>query len=310
MKLNKLITALLIFTSTNLYSQFQKQQYFDGADTIYNSQQWPNSIKIILDTSSTNIWQIGKPQKAIFDSAATLPNVLITDTINYYPNNNISRFYFGFKTSSFNPFVRTLKWKQKLDLDTTFDGAIVEYSTDSGSTWVNIINNPNIYNFYGFDPINKDTLISGEYCFSGKDSNWKEIWLCFNPSWLTLTDSIAFRYTLKTDSINNNKEGWMVDNFRLEYTFMHTAKIVAQKNYLHIYPNPTSDFLNIEAERIFGFHIIENMKLYDINGRVLEEWKMIPTKFFIDIKKYTVGNYYLKIKTNKKTQTIPFSIKR
>jgi hypothetical protein len=308
MKIRILLNIVLLLITTNSFSQ-QKLQYFDGADTIFNDQYY-GSLKIIIDTSSTNIWQIGKPQKVIFDSAATLPNAIITDTINYYPINNISRFYLGFKTNYFNPFVRTLKWKQKLDLDSNFDGGIVEYSVDSGSTWVNVMNNPNIYNFYGFNPINKDTLPSGQFCFSGKDTTWKEIWVCFSPSWLTLTDSIAFRFTLKTDSINNNKEGWLIDNFRTEYTWMHTAKTVAQKNYLHIFPNPATDILNIEAERILGYHIIENMKLYDVNGRILQEWKMIPTKFFINTKNYNVGQYFLKIRTNKKSQTIPFSIKR
>ena len=45
-----------------------------------------------LDTSASNIWQIGKPQKIIFDSASTVPNAIVTDTINFYPINNISRF--------------------------------------------------------------------------------------------------------------------------------------------------------------------------------------------------------------------------
>ena len=62
-------------------------QYFDGADTIFD-----NSVNVELDTSNSNIWQIGASQKIIFDSAATVPNAIVTDTINSYPVNNVSRF--------------------------------------------------------------------------------------------------------------------------------------------------------------------------------------------------------------------------
>jgi len=41
---------------------------------------------VVMDSAS-GIWQIGPPQKAIFDSAYSLPNALVTDTLNTYPVN-------------------------------------------------------------------------------------------------------------------------------------------------------------------------------------------------------------------------------
>ena len=39
-----------------------------------------------------NIWQIGVPHKTFFNTAYTLPNAIVTDTMNVYPVNNSSAF--------------------------------------------------------------------------------------------------------------------------------------------------------------------------------------------------------------------------
>ena len=144
MKKLSLSTVLLFLIVRSSTAQFHTQ-YFDGADTsLYNA------ILIDIDSDSSNVWQIGIPQKIIFDSAATLPNAIVTDTINFYPSSDTSRFIAKVYLNGNNWGIFALQWKQKLDLDTAFDGGIIEYSTDTGNTWVNVFNNPNVYNFYGF----------------------------------------------------------------------------------------------------------------------------------------------------------------
>ncbi|MGI8893309.1 MAG: hypothetical protein ACR2GN_07585 [Bacteroidia bacterium] len=133
--MKKQLLLTLAFTLISYLSIGQMwQQYFDGADTIYDPNVSPSSIYIEIDTNSSNIWQIGAPQKNIFDSAATAPNVIVTDTINYYPVNNSSSFQF-----SIVPWVPwgilAIQWKQKLDFDAGLDGGIIEFSVDSGTTW-------------------------------------------------------------------------------------------------------------------------------------------------------------------------------
>ncbi|CAN5421743.1 hypothetical protein BH11BAC2_BH11BAC2_22250 [soil metagenome] len=296
---------LLILSVCHSTAQFNNQ-YFDGADTAV----W-NSILIELDTNSSNIWQIGPPQKTLFYDAATQPNVIITDTINYYPANDTSRFIAKVWMNFGNFGIFALQWKQKLDLDTAFDGGIIEYSTDTGRTWVNVFNNPYVYNFYGFDTANADTLIGGEYAFSGTDTTWKDIWLCFDYSWLQQfipNDTLLFRFSLVTDSINNNKEGWVIDNMLAHITFIHTVKEINQTDYLNVYPNPTNGILNIAGEKLTEFHIIEHMELINSEGRIVEQWNNLPTKFWFDTKKYEEGMYLLKVKTNLKTETLPIVI--
>lgn len=293
-----LVTCFLLLS---LFAKAQQwQQYFDGADTV----AW-NSIFIEIDTTGGNVWQIGPPQKVIFDSAATIPNVLVTDTINFYPPNDTSSFSFPMDPwSSWGIFA--LQWKQKLDLDSAQDVGIIEYSGDDGVTWTSIFNNPFLYNFYGYDSVNVDTTASGVVGFTGTDTTWKDIWVCFQMSWLQQwTDTVLFRYTIMSDSTDNQSEGWMIDNMMMHITIVHTAKGEQKDAYQKIYPSVTDGVVYIETMALQEFHIIENMQLIDVNGRVVKEWKNVPTRFWIDISDQPNGTYMLKIQTNKESNTYP-----
>ena len=189
MKKFYLLFILVLSVSGWSFAQQSYQQYFDGADTSAS-----NSILIQLDTASTNIWQVGQPLKIIFDSAATAPNAIVTDTNHIYPKNNISRF--TFKVKPWTPWgILAIQWKQKLDMEKHHAGGVIEYSIDTANTWTNIFNDPHVYNLYGFLPANQDTLWTGDVAFSGTDSSWRDVWLCFDMSWLSFNDSIYFRYT-------------------------------------------------------------------------------------------------------------------
>ncbi len=293
-------TLLTIFFTTSLQAQFQ-YQYFDGADTVYS-----NSVNVEIDTNSTNIWQIGPPQKTIFNAAASQPNALVTDTANNYPSNNVSTFNIKIEDNLGWGGIYALQWLQKLDMDADHDGGIIEFTTDHGLTWQNVFNNPLVYNFYGFLPANKDTLDNGEFAFSGQDTTWKNIWLCFDVSWISqFPDTISLRFTFKSDSIDNAREGWIIDDFISHPTFVHTIQEVERKQYLTVYPNPSNGIVNIEAQKKSEFHLIEVMELINAQGKVVERWNNIPTKYWFDSKKYADGYYLLKIKTNFQSETIP-----
>jgi len=306
--MKKLYLTIILWVFVVRYSTAQfYTQYFDGADTSLYS-----SIRIAIDPDSSNVWQIGTPQKIIFESASTMPNAIVTDTINFYPSNDTSSFIAKVYLNGNNWGIFALQWKQKLDMDTSFDGGIIEYSVDTGNTWINVFNNPYVYNFYGYDTLNADTLSGGEFAFSGTDSTWKDIWLCFDLSWLSQfyqwNDTVLFRFTLLSDSVDNSKEGWMIDNMLSHITFVHTINETASDNYLNVYPNPASNIVTIQAEKTMNYHIIERMELVDPLGRVVDKWINIPTKFWFDVSQYPSGLYFLKVKTNIKSETLPLVI--
>lgn len=290
-----LFTVILV---ANIPSKAQQSlsQYFD--DTATN-----NSIKIILDTASTNTWQIGPPQKTIFDSAATAPNALVTDTINNYPPNNTSSFSFSY-VEKMGYDIIAFRWKQKIDFVDTVDGGVIEFSKDTGKTWQNVMDNPYVYNFYGFDTSNIDTISTGELAFTGLDTLWRDIWLCFDRSLFNSYDSVLFRFTLKSDTVDTGAhEGWLIDNFMIQQTYIHTVKKTEAAKYMTVYPTATTGRVYIEAEKLHEYHVIEKIELVNMAGRVVQEHGLAPTKFFIDIGQQPAGEYFLKIKTNKKLET-------
>lgn len=294
--------CFMLFLSSG-YAQWQ--QYFDGADTMYYS------LQVEIRDPEANTWQIGPPQKNIFSSASTLPNAMVTDTINDYPINDTSRFYVSYPLSESEYGILAFQWKQKLDLDTAMDGGLIEYSLDSGETWISVFNNPYVYNFYGFDDENVDTLPGGEIAFTGTDGSWRDIWLCFDYSWLNnywYMDSMRFRFTLVSDSIEKFKEGWMIDNMVIHPTFIHTINEVPQEKYMQVYPNPASDIVYIEIRKIMEYHIIESMELIDQFGRLVDSWSFVPTKFWFATKPYVNGMYFIRVKTNIQTEVTPIVI--
>jgi hypothetical protein len=288
-----------VFAQSNLY------QYFDGTDTLVT-----NSIIIHLDTPATNTWQIGKPQKTIFNSAATLPNAIVTDTINSYPPNDSSRFSFQLPGAQFGLSIIAVQWKQMLDLEDGIDGGIIEYSVDSGHTWVNVFNSPDVYSFYGFSASNVNTLASGVVGFTGKDTVWRDVWLCIGPFLSPSFDIIQFRYTMQSDTSANSHEGWMIDNMNIHKTFIHTAKTTNQTENLRVYPSPTTGIVNIEAEGLQPFHIDDQMELFNAKGQLVERFTAAPVKYFVDISKHPDGLYFLKIKTKIKSYSLPIVLKR
>lgn len=301
--MKKLLLPLLLLLFTTSYAQ-QSTQYFDGADT----SAW-NSLQVIVPPDTVNPWQIGTPQKALFNSAYTVPNAIVTDTVNLYSNNDTSSFSYDY-WPQLSWGILALRWAQKLDIDTG-DIAIVEYKASNDSVWHNIFNNPLVYNFYGFEPANIDT-VNGRVGFSFTDTLWRDIWLCFDYSFLQQNgfDTITIKYTFITDSGGTPKEGWMIDNLMASVTFLHTINENDQTTYIKAYPNPSADFVYIETKKRNGFHIIEDMLLRNIKGEVVQEWHNIPTKYFIDVRNLPVGQYSLHIKTNIKTEDIPLIIAR
>lgn len=282
-----------------------KRQYFDGFDTVAET-----AILVEMDTSDSNVWQIATPAKTIFSSAFTLPGALITDPVNNIPAGNVSRFYF-----SYVPVARyevlALRWAQKLDLEPGRELGMIEYSTDRGGTWQNVFNNPYVYNFYGFDQANADTLPGGSKGFSGRDESWKDIWLCFSLSWLnSVTDTLWMRYSLLTDTVVHDREGWMIDNLMSHLTIFHTSvKKTEQASYFDIYPNPADDRVYLRGAAKNQFHVIEEMQLTDMSGKMVRQWGVTPVKFYFDTKDLPAGAYVLRIKTNLRSVTYPLVIR-
>ena len=220
--------------------------------TLYFDNDTTTAIQLNIDTAVSS-WQVGAPQKAVFDSAASAPNVLITRTDTTYPINDSSVAEIAFDPQTFNWGILALQWTQQLDLESARDFGVLEFSSDNGATWHNAFDDPNVYNFYGFDQVNTDTMPNGEWAFTGTDSTWNDIWLCFDYSFVS-GSIMRVRYTLLSDSNETNQDGWMIDNFSAHITIIHTVGEEPQQEYLKVYPSVTDDIVHIQGQKLDVFH--------------------------------------------------------
>jgi hypothetical protein len=287
----KNIYLILCFITVSISSKAQLQrQYFDGFDTIPNE-----TLLVKIDTTANNIWQIGKPQKMNFDSAATFPNVIITNTIANYGKNTSSSFVIT-ANPTFLYGTLGIRWLQKVDIDTG-DYAKIEFSIDTGKTWINALNSPYVYKKMGFSSLNLFLNNNNEMVFNGKQLNWKDTWLCFSLAWLNnfAARDIQIKYTFVSDSIITTNEGWMMDNFWSQFSVAHPLGSASNSIKIKVYPNPTNEKLHIHVPNPDGYSVIESLVLVNTNGVIVESLKNIPTKFYLESNKYQKGNYILKI---------------
>lgn len=132
-KMKKLIvTGLFFFLVVDGFSQWYQTEF--NWDTIGFEE---NYEYIKIDTSSSNIWQIGFPNKTYLDSSYSGENAIVTDISNSYASDNHSYFdlYVGdFNYSDYYPWDIFIEFKHKFDTDTLKDGGYITVSYDNGNT--------------------------------------------------------------------------------------------------------------------------------------------------------------------------------
>jgi hypothetical protein len=265
-------------------------QYFEP-----NAQ---NNLLVTVGTNTDNVWQIGAPSKTLFTAASTTPNAIVTLTSGVYPKGNVSTFSFAvahYTTCNFCPYA--LQWNQKLDMEFGKDGGIVEFSND-GQTWQNALVSSSTYQFYGFMPGSVSST-SGQACFSGTDNAWRSIWLCLSAPVANVNDSIFYRFTFRSDTVQTSQEGWMIDNVFAHVTAMHPIKENSLPDRTLIYPNITNGMVNVEARIKGTANKIDNICLTDLDGKVIEDYGQNFAKTTLDLSKHPSGTYFIRVRIGK-----------
>ncbi len=298
MKKITLFLFIITLTFSLVHGQYGSLIYTDTIN-FETSHNW-----VHLDTSITNnIWRIGIPSKTYLDSAYSIPYAIITDTINSYPINNYSYFDIIIDDDSPGWWMwgeGIISFWHKYDTDSLKDGEYIEVSYDGGNSWMNIINDSlametsNI-NFY----TNSDTILGNIPAFSGHSGGW--IYSEFYWFWNALVkefpqDSLIVRFIFKSDSIQTNKEGWLIDNivFNGYEIIGDISYITLGSEKVKLYPNPVKDFFTIEFSNPKNDKFI--LELFDNLGKQIMKKKNIKTDK-INISKINLdkGIYYFKL---------------
>ncbi len=279
------------------------QNYFDYNINFEDTSQF---FRLEIDTSSNpnNIWQIGEPQKTIFTSAYSVPNAIVTDTVNSYPVSDTSTFVIKHVScpSGFQmPHTVILSGKYQVNSDTINDFGILEFSPDNGNTWVDLLT---------------DTIYQDQGCYdwwsakptlTGNSSAWTDfyVWVAgFGPVFnIQPGDTVRYRFTFVSDGIQTNKDGLMFDDLHFEDWAEGINTVKSQFNS-KIYPNPTSG--NVEIQFLNETNETFEFTLFDSNGKsVLIKRTTNKNSIQLDLSNYHSGLYVYKL-LNQRNKAMSF----
>ena len=252
----------------------------------------------ILD--SAGIWQIGIPNKPIFDSAYSPPNAVVTLLDSALPANVNASFIISIPDTIEYPYASLLTFTHKYDFNPLHEGGYVEFSVDSGYNWYPVCTNcteGGWYNYQGYHGLcitslnGLSTLTDGQYIFSpawwgyipadttaqgvpyftGTDTTWIHDTIAiptFVPVKTSLNTVLLFRFTSFSDSTQTSYHaGWMIDNIGFtSYAMMCIGGInEVNSSHIKVYPDPVVDGFTISLIDA-GMHEY-SVSILDLTGR-------------------------------------------
>jgi hypothetical protein len=297
--------------------QFSQAQYW----LPINFEQPSPNIK--NDTNPGNIWQIGQPSKTVFDSAYSVPNAIVTDTLLPYPVNNHSSFIITIKAQEwFWGSPSSLSFFHRFNTDSGNDGGYIDVSYNGGVKWQNIIYDtiltscpmypyvdslPWLNNMY----TKSDTINGGIPAFTGNSNGWQQssiTWLfCLGvKTWPP--DSVMFRFNFISDSLQTNKDGWMVDNITFNSSIC-SGVIQANGNnkfQSRISPNPSQTQALLQFDNPLNQSF--NLNIYNEFGNQIYTANTSKNYFLIPSIKFNKGYYTYQLYSEKKLSTGKFIV--
>ena len=257
---------------------------------------------IIISDSNNNIWQIGRPQKTIFNSAYQNNLAIITDTINSYPDSIDNCFIISipFLDNFFGEGI--LSFYHQFYTDSLKDGCVIETSNDDGLTWTNIIfDNSTVSQYYEGLYDENDTITGGIPAYSGSSNGWRKVelywwWLAVLKKSCSDWGTFKIKFRFISDSISNNKDGWIIDNIEFKgYDVCGNVNNNPLADKILIKQNPAFD--NIILELLDNSLLNCKVELYDLTGKLIEIDKIDDIIKIIEIKEFQNGLYILKLIT-------------
>jgi len=286
-------TSLLSILLTSLTIATFGQGLEDNYDLNFDDPFELQHLTIDTVSNPNNLWQVGIPNKPHFASAYSLPNAIVTDTINPYPVNDTSVFIItniasggGFE----NNHTVILSGQYFVDSDSLTDYGTIEFSPDNGITWIDLINDY-YYAVYILWQYPKPTL-------TGSSNGWKDFWVqlaALGPVFnLQDGDTLKYRITFISDGNQTNKDGLMFDDFHFEDWFEGIPQI-QNDNLIYVYPNPVTDLLIIQTSKISNK---QSLQVIGYDGQIIYSTQSFVGQT-LDTRQLDNGIYFLKYADDK-----------
>lgn len=293
--MKKLIFLIpLLFHLTGLAQETHNSDFEGSRDIAFQFEE----------DSLNNLWQIGTPQKTYFNQANSLPNALVTDTVNTYPNDTTASFIIKFNSWQSTGFpLLQLGWLQKTDMEEGVDGGVIEASYDGGNTWLNVFNDT-IYRPVIVGTYNWDTLYNGQAGITGKsDWNWTAIcWGSYRGTQPWPTANIIVKFTFVADAVDTKQEGWMMDNFLLEGGIIGSTPNLSNLKSISVYPTPTKQSIFIDVSDMLPTET--KVTIYNTSGvEMFSQLTAMPNfnEMELNLDELPTGIYNLLVNNNEIT---------
>lgn len=259
-----------------------------------DSCSFKESCALVRNLSDTGLWQIGAASKVFFAQGGIGSSGLLTDSAKgYLPNKDE---YVDVRFENFDLNIRLAFW-HRFDTDTLADGGYIEVSYDQGITWQDIHQNdsnhqPIYMNVYGMYP-ESAALGNGKRGFSGRsaDTVLSIIEWVWNIPLKTEPDSIWLRFHFYSDSLDNNKEGWMIDRMETSFDEVWGFDDLTNPHRIKAYPNPGKGFYTLEylTESLTNYELF----VYDFQGKRVLNQTLNGQKYSeLDLSEYPSGMYF------------------
>jgi hypothetical protein len=305
-----------IFSLTLSASLMAQPKVYDGNpddSTVFslelndNLNHWNDGA--FIDTQNTQLWDIGTTTKTFFSSGMGNTRAIMTDSVNTYPINANDWFVLKLR----NTFNTIITFNHKYETTAGHDGGIVEFSKNKGQDWENVMGDcyagPNIGvgiltdNFYD----TTDTLKSGEMSFSGTSNGWQTSRIQFFIGYPIKTtggghdcvsmDTIYVRFRFVSDDTLESKDGWIIDNLKIENDDYGGYVNDVNNTAVKVYPNPSNGIIHFPA--------IKNEDKYRIEISNMMGQVILNTSYrqYIDLSKQPRGMYIYKISDGESVYT-------
>jgi len=107
---------------------------------------------------------------------------------------------------------------------------------------------------------------------------------------------MILRFNFISDNIENNKEGWMIDNIRLYIGDIGGGINDNKTVQFNIYPNPLNESAIIELNE---FHNEIELSLLNIKGQLIKQQTYLNSQSItLNRDNLKAGIYFMKIKTD------------
>ena len=286
-----ILSIFVVFTCANVTAQNYYEISFEGTG-LY---EFDNRHELVVEPNG--LWQVGSPDKTVFTEAYTFPNAIVTDTTNAYPINSNSSFIIkhvadlGFDMPNHVLFTGVYR----VDTDSITDYGMIEFSPDNGTTWVDLIDQGQYDAQIHWGNSGNESEVP---VLTGNSNGWKNFAVYFPElgSFFSIVtgDTVLFKFSFISDSIENNRNGLMYDSLRIEDTPPLNVGKLDQQTSLTVYPNPASSLLSLDYSNIGTSEI--TIEIYNHLGVKVEELQQNEQwNKNVDVSHLANGFYYIEL---------------